>query len=244
MSQWANPFLWTEDGQGYGGTSGTERFRIWVPYGYKPDQSVRGIVWKHALGVTIGANGGTIGPKEWQIARGLRAPLIECDLGGGATWNSDTFLTRVGEAWAQLKAKTNCKTDKMLSLGGSHGGGGAITYAVNNPANVAACATYIATIDPEYDRQNNVQGSQAGIEAVYGVGTPVPNAKQPKLLTWPSTVPGWHAYATDDPFTPGADYPPFVAQPGNQGRSLGAVGHDYNSVDVSEVVAFLYPYRA
>lgn len=165
-------------------------------------------------------------------------------LGGTTTWNNDASLARVTAAWDYAKSNLGVKTDKLVLWGGSMGGGTALTYALTNPANVAAVGVSIPALDPEYVRTNNVGGYQASIEANYGAATPVPTVKQPvtRGSEWPATsIPLAVWYSTSDPYTPQASTETFGAAAGAQMHSLGAVGHSYEAqlYGMPEPAAFL-----
>lgn len=212
-----------------------------IPYGV--DRSKRWpVIWFHGYLGTF-----ALGPVEYFAAEQMWSPWICSDMGGTATWGGDAATGAAGaaeadRAWAV--ANLGCKNGKAVLVGGSMGGLNAIMFALQNPTKVAAVYASIPAFDPEYARANNIGGSKADIEAVYGVG-PVPAARQVyqrgadfKALGIPLRL----IYSTTDIYTPLASTQRFIAESGCQSKSLGAVGHNYLSSSSAEMAAFLLPY--
>lgn len=188
------------------------------------------------------------GPVEYFVADKLWSPWVCTDLGGTKTWagptitNGTTGVVEGDRAWAV--SAMGAKNGKLVLVGGSMGGLNAIAFALNNPTKVAAVHASIPAFDIEYARANNVGGSKTDIEAVYGVGTvPLANQIYTRGADFAATgVPLRIVYSTTDIYTPVASTLAFIAASGCQSRSLGAVGHNYLTADVDEIVNFLSPY--
>lgn len=212
-----------------------------TPYGV--DRSKRWpVLWFHGYGADY-----HIGPVEFFAAEKMWSPWVCTDMGGPATWGGDVATGPAGaaeadRAWAV--ANLGAKNGKAVLVGGSMGGLNAIMFALQNPAKVAAVHACIPAFDPEYARVNNVGGSKADIEAVYGAGV-VPLARQVFLrgADFAATgIPLRIVYSTTDFYTPLASTLRFIADSGCQSANLGAVGHSYLGTDIDAMVTFLGPY--
>jgi hypothetical protein len=198
------------------------------PLDGKPSQNGRRIiVWCHGAGSTY-----TPGPVEKYIANSV-GPMVLTDLGGTLTWGNDASMSRITDAWSWGQTRfPNARTDKMVLWGGSMGSLTALLYTLNNAATVAACGVALPIVDPEDVRINNRGGYQSAIEAQYGVGTPVPDAKRPiqNIATFPN-VPIAMWGSTDDTIGQYALAQTFDNALTNATlTSMGAQGHGYLTI--------------
>jgi hypothetical protein len=234
---------WTSDGISRARSG--EGDRLLIPYGWKYDGLRRGAIWSHGAAGTY-----EWGPVERAIFDDLLVPAASTDSGGIRTWGSDAVTGPAGtvegdRAW--MVAQASAKADKALLLGGSMGGLTAILTALANPTKVAAVCVFIPAIDPEYVRLNDPAGgaNTTAIQALYGVN-PVPAAKQAyqRGADFRATgIPCQIWYSSNDPYTPVASTETFINAAGAEGRSMGAVGHTYDSVVTATAVQFLKQYR-
>lgn len=225
---------WSDTGLGRFDANASDR--VYVPYGWKHDQSKRLVVWCHGAGGTY-----EIGPIERQVIEAIGAPWVLSLLGGLRTWGADAGSDAIDEVWDWARTNLAVAADKLILWGGSMGGLTATVYALDNPASVAAVGCAIPAIDPEHVRLNDPAGgaNTTAIEGWYGAGeVPAPKQAYQRGADWDDAVDLAIWYSTDDPFTPAASTVAFAADSGASLHSLGAVGHSYSAI-AAAVASFL-----
>lgn len=150
---------------------GTERWLSVVPAGWQADGSKTGFILMH------GAGSDETTP-FWDIFAGFRDiilavvkagyPVLSI-YAGGNLWGNTTCQTRITEAVTYLQGTMGAKAGGVGFIGGSMGGGSALTWASNNLADVA-CVVGIQPVSDITDIVTNDRGSilDTQINAAYG----------------------------------------------------------------------------
>lgn len=164
------------------------------------------------------------------------------------SWGNATAMTRMSDAITWGRANLPCTTDPPVVIGISNGGVATLQYARQN--DVTAAVTFIAPLDLNYLRDNDIASTRAGIDTAFGVTWSSPGVEalpaHADLLTDSDSYVGlplqmWTS--SDDPLNnPAATQASWAASVGADWHNLGAVGHSYasmNGVDPAAVVAFI-----
>lgn len=158
-----------------------------------------------------------------KMAAALAGAGIPCIAGdfGNQSWGNETVVSRIDAAWAYLRTLyPTMRSDKICLVGGSMGAAGAIHYAQDFPAKVAAIVGLIPLTDVISFYNANIGGAASQVASAWGVanGAALPahadligraslSAAVPTLLGY-STVdttvlPAWvEAYAAAIGITP------------------------------------------
>ena len=136
---------------------------------YKPDASRRPVIYFTGLSSDRNFIEGTASASHVppRLAR-LGVPFISAEFGGTGLWGNATTQTRIGEAWAYVKAALGTRTDKFIGVGVSKGATAVLNYARANPSDVAALVLIVPAVDVSDIYDNNRSGNAAQIDAAYG----------------------------------------------------------------------------
>ena len=151
-----------------------ETDQIFVP---RASVNRRGVVLCHAYQSSLEYVDPTVQFNSMILAAAIASAGFACIAGdfGGDTLCNDTVVSRISAAWTALQsAVQGVKSDKVLLVGVSMGGGSAIRWAQANPTLVAALVGIIPLVDPNDVYQNNRASLQAPIGTAWGITFPTP----------------------------------------------------------------------
>jgi pimeloyl-ACP methyl ester carboxylesterase len=189
-----------------------------------------------------GASALTYGPLAQRRDLNLLAEsgcVVVCaDLGGANTWGNDTFLTRVDQVRTWAAANLGADLSRMVMIGRSMGGMGALNYAWRNPTLVKGVVLQAPVVAADALHDRDLAGIGALIDTAYGGGAAWDTAKPNRdpSATAPAALIAelkdkyriW--YSTTDAVVLPADIDAFVALTGVRAIPLGAVTHDDTSI--------------
>lgn len=218
---------------------------------YKPDATRRPVVYfTGGAGddrnfLTAAGSGNHIPP----VLSEAGVPLISAAFGGAEQWGNDTTITRIGQAWTQVKSQLVTKTDKFVGIGVSKGYAALDNYARANPNNVAALIGIVPAADVSDIFDNNRSGLAANINAAYGgnwaasKATHDPNLNRAGRLAL--GIPTLLIYGDNDTTVLAPNVVAYAAAIGAEARSVGAFGHldSAPQIDpVEDILGFLDAY--
>jgi dienelactone hydrolase len=189
---------------GFGQVTAGQGNLLLVPKVWNRDGTVPGVIYCHGATQTEhqlldNANYPNLSSILFAIAD-AGFPVLACGFGGDSFGNA-TARTQVGTARTYLQATVGAKAGPVALVGGSMGGGLAMTYALANPSHVS-CLVLLQTVVSLQDVvTRNVSGLAAAVNAAYGGSysdvTHGPTAS-PILFADQMTKPAQFWYATDD----------------------------------------------
>jgi alpha-beta hydrolase superfamily lysophospholipase len=153
-----------------GGYFAGEKSTALVPTDWKGDGTIPGVIYCHGYGEdglipTLPAQNGQFSNLTALVAAGY--PVLACDL-GGSLWGYDPFRARVDSAITYLQGTVGAKAGKVVVVGTSMGGLGALVYAANNPTKVSG----VVGIGPTSDMQHVVSNNDGGLAAIVNAAYP------------------------------------------------------------------------
>lgn len=219
---------------------------------YKPNGTVRGVIWCHGANATAdGVYTDAVGFPARALAE-AGYPVVYADLGGASPFGNDTAIAAITDA------KTFLQADPATTVGGLKAKAGGVylagvsmgTLALNwaraNPSSVLGAAFAIPVLDLQATYVNNPNGLRTSIQTAYGVTYPtaLPGLSTHSPVAYPTDVTGFPVKlwaASDD--TVGQNLTACQSWQTAVGSnvtvvSLGAVGHALTGLTGQEWVAF------
>lgn len=170
-------------------------------------------------------------------ARPTLAELVRCGFcvvqPAAGPWGAATAMARMDDALTWGRANLGCTANPPVVIGTSNGGVASLQYARQH--DVAACVTFIAPVDVNYIRDNDLVSARATIDAAWGVVYPAALPAHADIITdgasyTPSKLQAWTS-SNDVLNDPTSTQQAFFQGIGADWHNLGAVGHDYASMD-------------
>lgn len=171
-------------------------------------------------------------------------PVYSSDFVSSTHWGNDAAIAETSVARTNMNSVVSPKTDKVLIIAISMGAPLALSWARQNPTQVAA----IALITPALDLQNvhDTTAYTAEMETAHGgaaaftaaLPTHSPTSFASELTSIPIKV--WAS--ENDPICSYARAQAFATASGAEFVSLGAVGHTAGTLDGNDVARFLGTY--
>jgi acetyl esterase/lipase len=148
-------------------SNSSEKVTVFVPASWRKDGTRRAVLFCHAAGGDA-IPAASLGAARSSLADQLGTVVIAGDLSSGHAWCNAASIQKITDHWNWAKTNLGVKTDKMILSGASMGGGTAVTYAGQNPGNVAALQINIPTLNVDDIHDNDRGGFASDIETAYG----------------------------------------------------------------------------
>lgn len=214
-----------------------------APRTYKPDGTLRGVIYCHGAGSTVAGYVADPTSAQYRLiqAIGSAFPTAVCDLGGVLTWGNATMRSRVDSARAWLQGPWGAKAGTVLLVGYSMGGAGALNYAQGSPGTVAALAGIMPVTDIAEMYATDRGSYRASIGTAWGVTypAPLPVGASP-AASYGQALPLSFWTASNDTTALPAPAAVLAASVGGAVHDVGPVGHSgVDAVPIPDVLAFL-----
>jgi pimeloyl-ACP methyl ester carboxylesterase len=218
-----------------------------LPPRYAKNGTSRGVIYCH--GATQTATGLGSGPTLNEVAL-LRTiaqyfPVVASDVGGPLTWGNSAAMTAISAAKTYLESSLGARTDGVLLVGHSMGGGNAYDWYQQHPTLVKAMVGVSPVSDLQAFYAANRGSYQAGIGTALGVTypTPVPASADPNqtysnLIGKPIKV----YYGSSDLTVLPSEVTSLATKIGATAVNVGAYGHGeatLGALPLPDLMAFL-----
>lgn len=201
-------------------------------------------------------NGWTYGSpivhKDLQLLADTGVVVVAADVGGTLTWYNDLSIGRIDTLIAWMVTNYGVRTDKIIFIGDSMGGGLALNWCWRHPDQVGACVLRVPGVGLNLMHARNTLGLAASMEAAYtdlagfnaALPTHDPSHANNTALISPISSRFRIWYSVDDPAIFRSDVFSYASATGVQITSLGNVGHTptliYPAVDHAAEVAWIW----
>lgn len=162
MSAWAST--------GLGAVTVGEAYTATLAKYPKPAGTMPGVIFCHG---NTGRSWDSSGADFAQVVNALADagyPVLSGDWGGSSTWGNDTTIARITTGKAYLQASMGAKAGKIILVGASAGGQGALVWAAANPTLVSCLVGLLPVSDVNDIFVNNRAGIAANISSCYSGG--------------------------------------------------------------------------
>ena len=157
---------WVSTGLSRAASASTDAFLI--PSGWQPGEGKVGVIYLHGATNDAYQSIRSTYPTLRDMCRAIAAnrPLVAITTGD--TWGNATAMTKITNACAYLWATLGAVDQKVILVGGSMGGGQALTWAGNNIAKTVGVVGVTPVSDLNDFVVNNRGGLAASVNAAYG----------------------------------------------------------------------------
>jgi pimeloyl-ACP methyl ester carboxylesterase len=155
---------------GNGAVSSGENFTTLLPKYPKPAGTMPGILYLH------GNTGDSFEALRPELSPVLSAlvnagyPILSGLWGGTSTWGNDTTLARITAGKTYLQGTMGAKAGKIVLIGASAGGCGAMVWASQNPTLVSCLVGLLPVSDLNDIYTNNRGSAAANLSSCYSGG--------------------------------------------------------------------------
>jgi pimeloyl-ACP methyl ester carboxylesterase len=155
---------------GIGAVTAGENYTILSPKYPKPAGTMPGILYLHG---NTGDSFETLTPQLVPIFTALSNagyPILAGTWGGTSTWGNDTTLARISTGKTYLQSTMGAKAGKIVLIGASAGGCGAMVWASQNPTLVSCLVGMLPVSDLNDIYTNNRGSAAANLSSCYSGG--------------------------------------------------------------------------